>query len=185
MTENVAYTLEAVRRRDPAAVAALVSEHHRRLRGFVAFLCSRDLQAVDDLAQEVFLRALRILDRVTDLEHFDRFLRQIARNVVHEHRRRAGAGAEADDRLIETFAAAYEGEPSESHLLRRLRVCLRKLPERSARILTLRYNEERAAEEIGSEIGLTAGAVRVLLLRIRENLLKCISSGAEAVEAGS
>jgi RNA polymerase sigma-70 factor (ECF subfamily) len=188
MTEEAGYTLEAVRRRDPAAVTALVAEHQRRLRGFVAFLCGRDLQAIDDLAQEVFLRALKILERVTDLEHFDRFLREIARNVIREYRRREGARPEADERLIDAFAAAYETDPApETHLLARLRHCLRKLPERSARILALRYNEERAAEEIGSEIGLKAGAVRVLLLRIRENLLKCISSasGLDAVETNS
>jgi RNA polymerase sigma-70 factor, ECF subfamily len=186
MTEKAGYTLEAIRRRDPAAVTALVADHQRRLRGFVAFLCSQDLQAVDDLAQEVFLRALRILDRVTDLEHFDRFLREIARNVVREHRRRKSARPEADERLIEAFAATHEGDPApESKMLARLRNCLRKLPERSARILTLRYGEERAAEDIGSEIGLKAGAVRVLLLRIRENLLKCVSSGPDAMEAGS
>jgi RNA polymerase sigma-70 factor len=188
MSGDREYTLEAVRRREPAAVAALVAEHQRRLRGFVAFLCGRDLQAVDDLAQEVFLRALRILDRVTGLDHFDRFLREIARNVVREFRRREGARPEAEERLIESFAAAHEEDPApESPRLSRLRNCLRKLPERSARILALRYGEERAAEEIGSEIGLKAGAVRVLLLRIRENLLKCIASGTalDAAETGS
>lgn len=186
MTEKAGYTLEAIRRRDPSAVTALVAEHQRRLRGFVAFLSSQDLQAVDDLAQEVFLRALKVLDRVTDLEHFDRFLREIARNVVREHRRREGARHGVDDHLMESFAASYEGDLApDSNLLDRLRNCLRKLPERSTRILALRYSEERAAEEIGSEIGLKAGAVRVLLLRIRENLLKCVSSGLDAAEAGS
>jgi RNA polymerase sigma-70 factor (ECF subfamily) len=184
---NAEFDLEAIRRREPSAVAALVSAHQRRLRGFVAVLCSHDLQAVDDLAQEVFLRALRRLDRVTDLENVDRFLREIARNVVREHRRQRGRHPEAYEGLIETLASTH-GQDSvpASDLTSALRRCLQKLPGRSLRILEMRYSDERPAEDIGSKIGLKPGAVRVLLLRIRENLLKCIQSrsGLEAAEAG-
>jgi RNA polymerase sigma-70 factor (ECF subfamily) len=188
MAENTEFTLNAIRRREPSAVAALVQAHQRRLRGFVAVLCSHDLQAVDDVAQEVFLRALRLLDRVTDLENIDRFLREIARNVIREHRRQRGRHPEAYEGLIESLAATHEQEPEPvSDLTSALRRCLQKLPGRSVRILEMRYAGERPAEDIGSEIGLKAGAVRVLLLRIRENLLKCIRSGSEfeVVEAGS
>jgi len=51
-----------------------------------------------------------------------------------------------------------------------------RLPARSRRMLQLRYWEEKPALDIGREVGLGGGAVRIALLRIREALLVCIRS---------
>jgi DNA-directed RNA polymerase specialized sigma24 family protein len=56
-------TLDACRRREPEALAELVRRHQRQLRAYVAAICA-DLEAVDDLAQEVFLRAFQAIDRL-------------------------------------------------------------------------------------------------------------------------
>jgi DNA-directed RNA polymerase specialized sigma24 family protein len=57
-----------------------------------------------------------------------------------------------------------------------LRGCVEKLPARSQRMLHLRYWEELRAAEIGRDLGMNGGAVRIGLLRSREALLACIRS---------
>ena len=54
--------LDRIRKRDPQAVADLVLRHHLQLRGYVAALCA-DVSAIDDLAQEVFVRGRMAVDR--------------------------------------------------------------------------------------------------------------------------
>jgi len=175
MDETPRVTPEAVRRRDPQAIAALVRPHHRALRGYVAAL-SADLAAVDDLTQEVFVRALERLDRVDALEDFAAFLRGIARNVVREHSRRRARRAARYEQFVEEALAGTEPPPGDPGLSQALRRCVDALPSRSRRLLDLRYVEERRAEDIGREMGMAAGAVRVVLLRIRDALLKCLRS---------
>jgi RNA polymerase sigma-70 factor, ECF subfamily len=177
MSERPAVTLELIRQRDPEAVAELVRHHHRQLRGYVAALCV-DVNAVDDLSQEVFVRALQHLDRVADLEDFGRFLRGIARNVVREHARWKARHA---DRYLDLVDQVFETEPPPTwtdspNVLAALRHCIDRLPARSQQMLRLRYWEERRADEIGREVGLASGAVRIALLRIREGLIRCMRS---------
>jgi len=176
-------SLDALRRRAPDAVTALVRLHHRALRGFVAMLCP-DLDAVDDLAQEVFLRALQRLDRLHDLEGFDRYLRGIARNVVREHVRGRFRSYERYAAFVERVSGSEPTAAEDPGAIDALRRCVEKLPPRSRRLLDLRYAEERDAEDIGRDLDLAAGHVRVLLLRIRETLFKCLRGGAAAEARG-
>jgi len=178
---EIALTLEAVRARRPEALATLVGLHQRRLRGFVAVLWP-DLGAVDDLAQEVFLRALRLVDRIEDLENFDRFLRGIARNVVREHARKHSARFQSFERYADRVAADAEpAPPDDDEKSRTLATCLEKLPARSRDLLDLRYRRDKNSSEIARDWGMKAGAVRALLLRVREALLKCVQSGTSPV----
>jgi len=159
----------------------LVRRHQRQLRAYVAAICA-DLGAVDDLAQEVFLRAFQAIDRLASVEVFGAFLRGIARNTVKEHYRHDFHRAQ---RYVEFVDAAMEvgsrGEESPSwiddgRLLDKLRNCLGRLPQRSRRILDLRYQQEKRSAEIGDELGMNGPAVRGALRRIRQALLKCIQS---------
>lgn len=86
MPESFQVTLEKVRQRDALTIAELIATHHHSLRGYVAAI-SRRVDSIDDLSQEVFLRALQRLDRIETLEDFPRFLRGIARNVCREQTR--------------------------------------------------------------------------------------------------
>lgn len=185
-------TLDACRGRQPEALAELVRRHQRQLRAYVAAICA-DLGAVDDLAQEVFLRAFQAIDRLADVEVFGAFLRGIARNTVKEHYRRDSHRAQ---RYVEFVDAAMEiGSRSDDssswidddRLLDKLRNCLGRLPQRSRRILDLRYQQEKRSAEIGKELDMNGPAVRGGFRRIRQALLKCIQSahplpGMEGVE---
>lgn len=190
MIESLDVTLEKIRRRDEAAISQLVSAHHQNLRGYVAAL-SANIDSIDDIAQEVFLRALQRLDRVENLEDFPRFLRGIARNIVREQARKY---VQTNERYVEfvdqVFAtentAAADSPFRDPSLAEALRGCLGKLAPKARQMLMLRYQEELHANEIGAELGMNGGAVRTSLLRVRESLLKCLrgAAGRELSEAG-
>jgi RNA polymerase sigma-70 factor (ECF subfamily) len=186
----VSITLDACRCRQPEALAELVRRHQRQLRAYVAAICA-DLRAVDDLAQEVFLRAFQGIDRLADVEVFGAFLRGIARNTVKEHYRRNFSRAQ---RYVEFVDAVMEVGPrgeensawiDDGRLLDKLRKCLSQLPQRSRRILDLRYQQEKRSGEIGDELGMNGPAVRGALRRIRQALLKCIQSAHPLPGLGS
>src|SRR6185436_1985662 len=65
---------------DPEAIAQIVRAHQGLIRGYVARL-SPDPVTADDLAQEVFLAALRSLDRVDPDRGIRDYLLGIARNL--------------------------------------------------------------------------------------------------------
>ncbi|MEE2934490.1 MAG: sigma factor-like helix-turn-helix DNA-binding protein [Planctomycetota bacterium] len=60
---------------------------------------------------------------------------------------------------------------------------MENLPERSRRLLDMRYLDEMAASGIASKIGSTIGSVRVLLTRVRGAVAECIQRRL-AAEAG-
>lgn len=165
----------------PFTVTALMiatPDNERMVHAYVAAL-SRDRDAVDDLAQEVFLRALSRIDRLHHPGDVGRFLRGIARHVVQEHfrsRRRSRRDVEL------TAAALIERGESPAELchdramLEALGAAIEQLPLVSRRMLEMRYTESRDAADIGRALNITDTAVRVSLLRIRQRLRKRLTA---------
>jgi RNA polymerase sigma-70 factor (ECF subfamily) len=180
MSEISDVVFDAARSGDRDAIAALVRDWHRPIRAFVGALLLGS-QDVDDVAQEVFLRALERLDRVTDADAFGPFLRGIARNVVRERRRKYAregrAFASFVNECCQTDAAGEKASwLADPELLAALRFCLDGLPDRSREMLALRYTEELTSDQIGQQVGLNATAVRTAMRRARVTLLQCIQS---------
>ncbi|MEU5313911.1 sigma-70 family RNA polymerase sigma factor [Streptomyces sp. NPDC021562] len=86
----------AARSGDPAAVDAFVRALHRDVTRFVAHLCA-DPQAVDDLAQDTFLRALGSLHLFEGRCSARSWLLSIARRAVVDSHRYAAARPRAAD----------------------------------------------------------------------------------------
>jgi RNA polymerase sigma-70 factor (ECF subfamily) len=110
---------------------------------------------------------------------------------VKEHYRRDFCRAQ---RYVEFVDAAMEigsrGDDDSSwiddgRLLDKLRNCLSRLPQRSRRLLDLRYQQEKRSTEIGDELEMNGPAVRAALRRIRRALLKCIQSAHPLPGLGS
>ena len=172
--------LQAAKSGDRKAVSALVRACHRPLRAFVATMLLGS-QDVDDVAQEVFLRALERLDRVTDVDELAAFLRGIARNVVRESQRKHARENQAYMRFAEEHCqtdtaiekALWLTDPE---MLAALQACFGSLPDRSREMLALRYTDESTSGQIGQKVGMSAAAVRTAMRRARTTLLKCIQS---------
>jgi RNA polymerase sigma factor (sigma-70 family) len=54
--------------------------------------------------------------------------------------------------------------------------CLKKLSPQSSELIRFRYYESLGSREIAKKVGATEVAIRVTLLRIREQLRKCIEN---------
>ncbi|MFJ3669642.1 sigma-70 family RNA polymerase sigma factor [Streptomyces sp. NPDC090106] len=96
MDESITAWALAARGGDPDAVERFVHALHRDVQRYVAHLCG-DAQAVDDLAQDTFLRALAGLHRFEGRSSARAWLLSIARRAVIDSYRRAAARPRLSD----------------------------------------------------------------------------------------
>lgn len=94
--ESVTAWALAARAGDTAAVECFVRALHRDVQRYVAHLCA-DPQAVDDLAQDTFLRALGSLHRFEGRSSARAWLLAIARRAVIDSYRYAAARPRLSD----------------------------------------------------------------------------------------
>jgi RNA polymerase sigma-70 factor, ECF subfamily len=153
--------------------------HEAMVRAYLGAITG-DPGAVDDLSQEVFLRAIRRIELLPLYATPGHMLRGIARRVAQEffrvRRRRHRRYVDATlDRLAgDDQSVAEMMQHRESLAL--LRDAVNELPIVARRLLEMRYHDGLTAEEAGRELGIQPGAVRVTLLRLRERLRRRIDA---------
>ncbi len=127
---------------------------------------------VDDLLQEVFVRALAKLKRLRDADAFGGWLAAIARNMARDHFRRR----REQDELPETLPVPQR-QHDDVEAANALQA-IRGLPESYRETLMMRLVEGLTGPEIAARTGLTHGTVRVNLHRgmklLREQLEKAV-----------
>jgi RNA polymerase sigma-70 factor (ECF subfamily) len=157
--------VEAARTGDRAAFGRLYHEYGRMVHGVL--LARVPSQEVDDLVQEVFLKAWDRLHRLRDTGAFGGWLAAIARNAATDFHRRTHPTVE----LSEDIVANDRDHEAEALVVLRL---VRALPEAYRETLVLRLVEGMTGPEIAERTGLTPGSVRVNLHRgmsmLRESL---------------
>jgi RNA polymerase sigma-70 factor (ECF subfamily) len=135
----------------------------------------RDPAAADDLVQDALLMAFKMLrtGKVREPERFVSFVLGSCRRIVADLRR----GAARRQRLLERFgpelapAAICDAPPVD---LDRLARCLERLPERERSVVVLSFYAEAGSEQIGVELGLSSGNVRVVRHRALVRLRACL-----------
>jgi RNA polymerase sigma-70 factor (ECF subfamily) len=173
--------IERARHRDVDAFAALVRLHHPGVRVFLGNHV-RDRAALDDLVQDVFLRAFDRLGTLREATAFRSWLLGIARNRALEHlRERVRSARPLDDALELLLArsqiATLEGDDEDQQRaleLEALERCMRRLPTNGARLIRDYYFKGRSIADLASEQRKNEGAVRMMLLRLREALRECV-----------
>ena len=161
---------------DEAAFRRLVEVSANTVCSIALAIC-RNVQASEDVAQEVFLAAWGNLRQLRNPASFLPWLRQVTRNQAHLWRRRHSR--ETGDEAI--LAAASDERPSAvDHLLadeeqRVLRDALEQLSDETREVLVLYYREDSSAKQVGLLLGLSEEAVRQRLSRgralLREQML--------------
>ncbi|MEY4387406.1 MAG: hypothetical protein RLY20_2689 [Verrucomicrobiota bacterium] len=158
--------------------AELVRRHQSRVFAIVGRY-ERDTQRCEDLAQDVFIKAWRALDRYDGRAPFEHWLSKIAVNTALDHlRRRKHARNEVGfDELGEAaldWLRAPEGEPEPSLARDVLAVAMQTLSPAEQLVITLQELEGRSVREICEITGSSSIAVRVRALRARAKLRKAI-----------
>jgi RNA polymerase sigma-70 factor (ECF subfamily) len=163
------------------AAAAFIRDRHL-LGAFVGGLL-RDMHTAEDVVQEVWVRLAAEVNRGTRIENQSAWCRGVARNLIRQHwERQQSAKVLADsevleafmDRVEQCFAEAERREHFAAARLAALEKCVAALPERSRRLLSLKYTHRAAMEEIAREAGQSFEAAKKALIRIRAALLECV-----------
>lgn len=161
---NVEGLVAAARAGDRQAWTALYRHFHGLVHGVL--LANAPRCEVEDLAQDVFMRAYAKLSSLRDAALFGPWIATLARNRARDFHRAAKASVP----LPETLTALEETHAESLAVL----ALVRTLPEAYRETLILRFVEGMTGPEIAAATGLTPGSVRVNLHRgtqmLREKL---------------
>jgi len=170
----------AAREGDRAAFGGLYARYARMVHGIL--LAKVPANDVDDLVQDVFLRALPRLGDLRDVTRFGPWLAAITRNRANDYYRQTHAVAVVTESLSEDeedLPASSMAPDAEAAMILAL---VRSLPEAYREPLILRLVEGMTGPEIAARTGLTPGSVRVNLHRgmqqLREKLNQASLAGA-------
>jgi RNA polymerase sigma-70 factor (ECF subfamily) len=177
-----AETLAACRRRDPAALRRWVSRYERVVFAFL----SRALGSgphVEDLAQEVFLRAFQALPRFepNGPARFSTWLLAIASHVAAEARRKGR------HRLVSLEHAGPMADPLMPDALRHRRElamafekAAAQIPDDQRDVFVLAEFHGLTMAEIGAVLGIPENTVKTRLFRARDKLRELLAPVWEA-----
>jgi RNA polymerase sigma-70 factor (ECF subfamily) len=143
----------------------------------------RDAQAAADLVQQVLLMVIQKL-RAGELREPDKltsFVLGMSRLTVLDLRRNA---ARRDALLRQYGDVAEVITPTEAKELDREKLahCMEGLSERARAVLVLSFFAEKAAAEVGDELGMSPENTRVVRHRALLALRGCMGSGGEAAQ---
>jgi len=155
--------VESAQRGDPGAIEELYRRHWRQAYR-AANLVTRDAHAAEDIAQEAFLQAIRVLDRFDRARPFAPWLHRIVTNRALDWAR-----AHALRR-----PAASEQEPVapeiRSDLSDDLAEAIGRLAPDQRAVIVLRYLLEHTPGEIADMLDLPRGTVNSRLRRALDEL---------------
>ena len=156
-------------------------ELHRRYVGSIFRLVRRklgDALLAEDIAQETFLKALRMMDRVDDSFNFGGWVHTVARNLCYDELRRRQRDLRVDEGDDEE-GGLLAGLPSTSksfdpvlvqesnEVRRQVWTVAQRLPEKYRLVLTLRELQGLSYRRIAVILKMSESAVETLLYRAR------------------
>ena len=151
---------------------------HGEVRAYLATL-GMPLDCVDDLAQEVYLAWFRAPEQRPPEVVPIRWLKGIARRMALNFFR---SSKRNEDKRLAVVAELLATEsldvpmPADNSAEAALEHCLGEVSEKNRAVLRLRYEEDLPSNLVGERLGMTAEAVRILLMRLRAALRDCITN---------
>jgi RNA polymerase sigma-70 factor (ECF subfamily) len=177
---------------DQAAFQALV-EQHRSMVYRVAYQFAGNHHDAEDIAQEVFIKVYRSLDRFRQDAQLSSWMYRIVMNACIDHRRRhqsagvAPFGEEAEHKMLNTAedapgpeARAYAGELGQV-----LESEIGRLPKGQRIVFVMRHHQGMKLCEIADALGLAEGTVKrqlhAAVHRLRQTLARAnVATGERA-----
>jgi len=169
-----------VRAGDLAAYREIVTACEAGVRAVLGAMLP-DHDAVEDLAQEVFITAYAKLDAYRPGTNFPAWLKQIARNLARNYRKRWYRGRAFRDRykaqieqhlgtLIDEIVTVLD----EGTVLDALRDCIATLSGERRAVFEAYYAREVTSGELAAEYERSAGWVRLTVHRARRSVAECL-----------
>jgi RNA polymerase sigma-70 factor (ECF subfamily) len=161
--------IERCRRHEPGAFEELVDRTHRQVYTLAVRLVG-DRHEAEDVAQDAYLRVHRSLRGFRGDARFETWLYRIVANAAMNHlrkRRRFGEPAAEPELLARPEPQAGPGDsPSHDEVHDALAI----LPVGQRAVVVLKDVYGFTCEEIGEQMGVSTGAVKLRLHRARRRL---------------
>jgi RNA polymerase sigma-70 factor (ECF subfamily) len=174
-----AHLLDAARRGDRDAFAALIDRHYEAVRAFLYRLGVRGGD-IDDATQEVFLAVIRSLEDFKQQSRFRTWTFGVGVNVARKFLRRTSATS-----LVATDESAVDSDPARGIAASEVGEVVRKqlllLPEPLREAFVLRHVEGLSAVAAAAALGIPEGTLRRHAFEAREQL-RARCSALEAMQ---
>jgi RNA polymerase sigma-70 factor, ECF subfamily len=158
---EVASQVRAAQDGDRTAFGQLYERYARMVHGIL--MARVPLGEVDDLVQDVFMRALKQLHTLREVECFGAWLATVTRNRANDYYRRSVEEVELDETQEPTAGERRANLPGDEGA--EILAMVGALPEAYRETLILRLVEGMTGPEIAERTGMTPGSVRVNLHR--------------------
>lgn len=164
------------------AFAELVRRHQRRVFGTAARF-ARDPHQLDDIAQEVFLRAFRNLAKFRHDAPFEHWLARVTVSACYDFlrkERRLREQVSLDAHEFDLRDAGADAALAAGRARELIAFGMRQLSPEEQLILTLAEIEERPMREIAELTGWSEANVKVRAFRARQSLKKVLQLSHES-----
>ena len=159
---------------DMADFAAIVREHQSMVFGLAVHF-TRDRQAAEEIAQDVFVQLHRNLSTLQSPDHITFWLRKVTSHRCIDYSRRR----KQPQISLESVPDLRTETPRRDPLLaRRLRQLVASLPEKARMVVILRYQEDLTPLEIADALTMPVATVKSHLQRslamLREKFVRVV-----------
>ncbi len=171
----------ATLRGDDDAFAEIVRRYKPRVFASAARF-ARDDHQIDDIAQEVFVRAFRNLAKFRGDAPFEHWLSRIIVSACHDFlrkERRVREQVALDAIEFEVRDLTIDSAIAAGRARELLAFAMRRLTPDEQLIVTLCEIEERSVREVAELTGWSEGNVKVRAFRARQNLKKILETSHE------
>ncbi len=167
---------------DQTAFKQLMKKYHDQIANLI-YRIIHNREQVEDLTQEVFIKAFGSLKSFNEEFAFSTWLYKIATNSSIDYIRKKKLSTFSIDKPVGMEESEYSFElpdttyEPDKHIIQRQRSklieqAIEQLPEKYRRVIILRHNEERDYREIARILKLPIGTVKAHIFRARELLNK-------------
>jgi RNA polymerase sigma-70 factor (ECF subfamily) len=150
----------------------LIDRFEQPLMRYVRRISDFSAEEIEEVLQEVFLKAWRNLKDFDGSQKFSSWIYRITHNeTISEFRRKKSRGAEKqigwDEELIETLPNKIDlpKEFDQTESARAIRNAISKIPEKYRNAIVLRYLEEKTYDEMADILQMPVGSVATLVTR--------------------
>ena len=181
MNDSQSSLIERVRAGDTSAYSEVIHLYQDSVRGFVA-MWAPSPQEADDIAQEVFLTALRSIHTLDSGRDLKTWLLGVASNLTRKSWRRISrasqrstAVGELEGALEQHALAVYQARERTNDRRRdALKACIESLPANTKSIFVSYVVDELSSAQLAQSLQTTDSTVRATISRIRLSLRECI-----------
>jgi RNA polymerase sigma-70 factor (ECF subfamily) len=172
MTEDQLLIKEIINSNSPRAYRALVEKYENKVFT-VCMKILRNREDAEEAAQDIFVKAFKLLDTLKDHAKFPNWLMKIAYTMAIDRQRLKSITktdlSQVNEAIYQQLNTPFELASLENRkeILTRI---INKLAAQEAAVITLFYLQDKPVKDISEITGMTFSNVKVKLCRARNSL---------------